>query len=144
MRYLLLTIMMSLSLSLYASDEVVVKQSSGETSWAISSIKEISFDGNGVKLLFADDTSVYYSKETLSMLKFNVATSDIEELNDTPQISIAGNILFIPNNTGDIKIFSLAGVLVIQAKGSQVDISALSDGAYIVQAGCLTSKIIKK
>ena len=144
MRYFLLTIMMSLSLSLFAGDEVVVKQSSGETTWAISSIKEISFDGNGVKLLFTDDTSVYYSKETLSMLKFNVITSGIEELNDTPQISIAGNVLSIPNNTGVIKIFSLAGVLVMQANGSQVDISGLSDGAYIVQAGCLTSKIIKK
>ena len=136
--------LLSLSCTLYAGNEIIVKQTSGETTWAISTIKEISFDGKGIKLLFSDDTSVYYNKETFNMLKFNVSLSGINELNNNQHISIAGNVLSIPNNTGEIKIFSLAGVLVMQAKGSQVDISGLSDGAYIVHAGCLTSKIIKK
>ncbi len=144
MRYLFISFLLFFSISLFANDEVIVKQTSGETSWAISSIKEISFDGNGVKLLFTDDTSVYYSKGTLTMLKFNVSTSGIENLNGIPQITITGNILTIPGNTNEIKIYSLAGVLVMKTKGTQIDISNLSDGAYIVQADCLTFKIIKK
>ena len=71
MRYYLITLFLALALSASASDEVVVVQSSGQVSWSISSIKDITFDGNGVKFSFNDNTSVYYDKGSLSMIKFN-------------------------------------------------------------------------
>ncbi len=144
MKLFFLTMLLCISMPIIASNEVIVKQTSGETSWTISSIKELSFDGNGVKFLFTDNTSVYYSKETLNILKFNVSISGIEHLNETKQISITGNILTISGNTNDIKFFSLDGQLVMQAKGSQVDISGLPNGAYIVKTDSLTTKIVKR
>lgn len=144
MKLFFLTMLLCISMPIIASNEVIVKQTSGETSWTISSIKELSFDGNGVKFLFTDNTSVYYSKETLNILKFNVSISGIEHLNETKQISITGNILTISGNTNDIKFFSLDGQLVMQVKGSQVDISGLPNGAYIVKTDSLTTKIVKR
>ena len=144
MKLFFLTMLLCISMPIIASNEVIVKQTSGETSWTISSIKELSFDGNGVKFLFTDNTSVYYSKETLNILKFNVSISGIEHLNETKQISITGNILTISGNTNDIKFFSLDGQLVMQAKGSQVDISGMPNGAYIVKTDSLTTKIVKR
>ena len=144
MKLFFFTMLLCISMPIIASNEVIVKQTSGETSWTISSIKELSFDGNGVKFLFTDNTSVYYSKETLNILKFNVSISGIEHLNETKQISITGNILTISGNTNDIKFFSLYGQLVMQAKGSQVDISGLPNGAYIVKTDSLTTKIVKR
>ena len=144
MKLFFLTMLLCISMPIIASNEVIVKQISGETSWTISSIKELSFDGNGVKFLFTDNTSVYYSKETLNILKFNVSISGIEHLNETKQISITGNILTISGNTNDINFFSLDGQLVMQAKGSQVDISGLPNGAYIVKTDSLTTKIVKR
>lgn len=144
MKFFFLTMLLCISMTIIASNEVIVKQTSGETSWTISSIKELSFDGNGVNFLFTDNTSVYYSKETLNILKFNVSISGIEHLNETKQISITGNILTISGNTNDIKFFSLDGQLVMQAKGSQVDISGLPNGAYIVKTDSLTTKIVKR
>lgn len=144
MKLFFLTMLLCISMPIIASNEVIVKQISGETSWTISSIKELSFDGNGVKFLFTDNTSVYYSKETLNILKFNVSISGIEHLNETKQISITGNILTISGNTNDINFFSLDGQLVMQAKGSQVDISGMPNGAYIVKTDSLTTKIVKR
>lgn len=144
MKLFFLTMLLCINMPIIASNEVIVKQTSGETSWTIASIKELSFDGNGVKFLFTDNTSVYYSKETLNILKFNVSISGIEHLNETKQISITGNILTISGNTNDIKFFSLDGQLVMQAKGSQVDISGLPNGAYIVKTDSLTTKIVKR
>lgn len=145
MRYYFLTLILSLSLSVSASDELVVEQTTGETSWTISSIKDITFDGNGVKISFNDNSSVYYAKEALNMLKFNVSTSGINGLDASAEnITVAGNIIIADGNEGEIKVFSLSGSIVAQGKGSKLDISNLNNGTYVVQAGSLISKIVKK
>ena len=43
MRYYLITLFLVIALSASASDEVVVVQSSGQVSWSISSLKDITF-----------------------------------------------------------------------------------------------------
>ena len=145
MRYYLITLFLALALSASASDEVVVVQSSGQVSWSISSIKDITFDGNGVKFSFNDNTSVYYDKGSLSMIKFDTTLSGINSINKSEQtISIADNCIIVEGNTSEIKVFSLSGAAVAQGKGPKLDISSLEKGTYIVQAGSLISKIIKK
>ena len=145
MRYYLITLFLALALSASASDEVVVIQSTGQTSWEISKIKELTFDGNGVKFSFNDNTSVYYDKGSLSMIKFDTTLSGINSINKSEQtISIADNCIIVEGNTSEIKVFSLSGAAVAQGKGPKLDISSLEKGTYIVQAGSLISKIIKK
>ena len=132
-------------MSAFAADEVVVIQSTGQTSWEISKIKELTFDGNGVKFSFNDNTSVYYDKGSLSMIKFDTTLSGINSINKSEQtISIADNCIIVEGNTSEIKVFSLSGAAVAQGKGPKLDISSLEKGTYIVQAGSLISKIIKK
>lgn len=145
MRYYLITLFLSLAMSAFAADEVVVIQSTGQTSWEISKIKELTFDGNGVKFSFNDNTSVYYDKGSLSMIKFDTTLSGINSINKSEQtISIADNCIIVEGNTSEIKVFSLSGAAVAQGKGPKLDISSLEKGTYIVQAGSLISKIIKK
>ena len=145
MRYYLITLFLVIALSASASDEVVVVQSSGQVSWSISSLKDITFDGNGVKFSFNDNTSVYYDKGSLSMIKFDTTLSGINSINKSEQtISIADNCIIVEGNTSEIKVFSLSGAAVAQGKGPKLDISSLEKGTYIVQAGSLISKIIKK
>ena len=145
MRYYLITLFLSLAMSAFAADEVVVIQSTGQTSWEISKIKELTFDGNGVKFSFNDNTSVYYDKGSLSMIKFDTTLSGINSINKSEQtISIADNCIIVEGNTSEIKVFSLSGAAVTQGKGPKLDISSLENGTYIVQAGSLISKIIKK
>ena len=111
----------------------------------ISKIKELTFDGNGVKFSFNDNTSVYYDKGSLSMIKFDTTLSGINSINKSEQtISIADNCIIVEGNTSEIKVFSLSGAAVAQGKGPKLDISSLEKGTYIVQAGSLISKIIKK
>lgn len=144
MRYFLISVLLFFSISLFANDELIVEQTSANTAWTISSIRELTFDGNGVNITFNDESSVYYSKETLTMIKFNVNTSGITDLNNTPRFSITENILTIPDNSDEIKIYSLSGSLVMQGKGSQLNISNLSSGAYLVQTDSITIKIVKQ
>lgn len=145
MRYYLITLFLSLAMSAFAADEVVVIQSTGQTSWEISKIKELTFDGNGVKFSFNDNTSVYYDKGSLSMIKFGTTLSGINSINKSEQtISIADNCIIVEGNTSEIKVFSLSGAAVAHGKGPKLDISSLENGTYIVQAGSLISKIIKK
>ena len=145
MRYYLITLFLSIAMSAFAADEVVVIQSTGQTSWEISKIKELTFDGNGVKFSFNDNTSVYYDKVSLSMIKFDTTLSGINSINKSEQtISIADNCIIVEGNTSEIKVFSLSGAAVAQGKGPKLDISSLEKGTYIVQAGSLISKIIKK
>lgn len=145
MRYYLITLFLSIAMSAFAADEVVVIQSTGQTSWEISKIKELTFDGNGVKFSFNDNTSVYYDKGSLSMIKFDTTLSGINSINKSEQtISIADNCIIVEGNTSEIKVFSLSGAAVAQGKGPKLDISSLEKGTYIVQAGSLISKIIKK
>ena len=144
MRYYLITLFLSLAMSAFAADEVVVIQSTGQTSWEISKIKELTFDGNGVKFSFNDNTSVYYDKGSLSMIKFDTTLSGINSINKSEQtISIADNCIIVEGFEGNITVYSLSGAAVAQGKGNKLDISNLEKGTYIVQAGGLISKIVK-
>lgn len=144
MRYSILTLLLSLSLSAVATDELIVCETSNETKWAITTIKELSFDGKGVKIMFNDETSVYYSNETLNMLKFNVTSSSgLNDLNERQNgISLNGNIINTTKDT-DIYVYSFSGRLLAHKKGSSLDISNLPNGAYIIKAGNSISKILK-
>lgn len=145
MRKYLLFIIASFALSAFASDEVVIVQPTGQVSWEIAKIKDLSFDGNGVKLSFNDNTSVYYEKGALSMIKFNTTLSGINSIDYTSQaISIAENCIVIEGFEGNITVYSLSGAAVAQGKGNKLDISNLEKGTYIVQAGSLISKIAKQ
>ncbi|MBQ7941156.1 MAG: T9SS type A sorting domain-containing protein [Muribaculaceae bacterium] len=145
MRKILFTLFLSLFLSVHAVDEITVKQTSGESSWTISLVRDITFDGNGVKVSFNDDTSLYFSKETFNMIQFNVESSVIDSIQSSEsKIFLEGNTLIASGNIGTIKVYSLDGTLATQVNGSSLDISNLSNGIFIIKAGNVTTKFIKR
>lgn len=144
MRYFVLTLFLSLSLTIFANEHLVVEQSTGETSWAISSIKDLTFDGKGVKFTFTDNTTIYYSAETLSLISFNGTISGIDAINAKQVIVVEGSYIVAEGNKNNIKVYSLNGTVVAQGIGEKLDISHLGNGTYIVQAGGLISKIVKQ
>lgn len=143
MRYLLLTLLLSFSLASFANEELVVEQATGKTAWTISTIKDLTFDGKGVKISFNDNTSVYYAAETLSMIHFNATASGVNAIEAGKSITVEGDCVVVNGYEGDIKVYSLAGAVVAQGKGARLDISHLNEGTYVVKAGSLISKIIK-
>ena len=146
MRKLILLLTLSLSLGFYAfaSDEIVVSQTTGNTTYSIAKVKEFTFDGKGVKITFSDNTSAYFDAGALSMISFNATASNVNLIEATQAIVMESNFIIVNGNKGDIKVYSLAGTIVAQGKGEKLDISHLNDGSYIVQARSLISKIIKR
>lgn len=144
MRKFLFLILFISFLSVSASDVLVVRQNDSDTSWTISTINEITFDGSGAKIIFTDGTSVYYAKENLKMLDFNISPSSINNIVVKNPFTIQNNIISADTNLKGIQVYSLNGTLVAQSSNNQLDISNLSAGSYIVKIGKQISKIIKK
>ena len=62
-----------------------------------------------------------------------------------PAIFFDGNNITVVGEVCDvINVYSLSGALIISGDGNRLDVSDLIEGAYVVQAGSLTSKIIKR
>lgn len=147
MRYFILTLLISFSLSATAVENLVVRQNSGDTQFSISTIKEITFDGTGAKISFNDGTSQSYAKGTLVSLRFNTGLSGVEDvaLEGEAAILYDGNVITVVGEDCDvINVYSLSGALVATGEGNELEVSELVKGAYVVQAGSLTTKIIKR
>lgn len=147
MRYFILTLLISFSLSATAVENLVVRQNTGDTRFSISTIKEITFDGTGAKISFNDGTSQSYAKGTLVSLRFNTELSGVEDvaLEGEAAILFDGNVITIVGEDCEvINVYSLSGALVATGEGNELEVSELVKGAYVVQAGSLTTKIIKR
>lgn len=148
MRYFILTLLISCALPLSAATEyLVVRQKTGDTSFSITTIKEITFDGTGAKIAFSDGTTQSYAKGALVSLRFNNGLSSIEgeSILAAPSILFDGEVITVVGIDCElITVYSLSGALVAIGEGNSLDVSELIEGAYVVQAGSLTSKIIKR
>lgn len=147
MRYFILTLLISFSLSATAVENLVVRQNTGDTQFSISTIKEITFDGTGAKISFNDGTSQSYAKGTLVSLRFNTELSGVEDvaLEGEAAILFDGNVItVVGEDCEEINVYSLSGALVATGEGNELEVSELVKGAYVVQAGSLTTKIIKR
>lgn len=148
MRFLSLTASLLIAISSFAAgNNMVVRQKSGDTSIALSSISRITFPtGGGVMISLTDGSSQSYTHENLYSLKFNSAsTSVIEQTGFTGNdaITFDGSIITVTSGNTGITVYSLDGQIVAAGITSQLDVTHLVSGVYIVKAGCLTAKIIK-
>lgn len=144
MRKFLFLILFISFLSVSASDVLVVRQNDSDTSWTISTINEITFDGSGAKIIFTDGTSVYYAKKDFNMLQFDITPSGINSVEAKKAFSIKNNVISVNAETSGIQVYSLNGTLVATSNSKSLNISNLSAGSYIVKADKLITKIVKK
>lgn len=139
---LFLIFMMLLCFPVFAADELYVRQNSGDTKISISSIKEITFPSGQVVVKMTDGSSKTYSSSSFVSLRFNGNIgSGVEDVVSENAIVYDGVVVKAPQ-TG-IMIYSTDGCLVMSSEESEVNISLLASGVYVVKAGCLTSKIVK-
>ena len=130
------------TLSMFAADELYVRQNSGDTRISIGSIKEITFPSGQVVVKMTDGSSKTYSSSSFVSLRFNGNIgSGVEDAVSENAIVYDGVVVKAPQ-TG-IMIYSTDGCLVMSSEESEVNISSLASGVYVVKAGCLTSKIVK-
>ena len=138
-----------MSLSLYAVDNVIVRQNTGDKSISISKISHISFpsDGSGVVMNFTDGTSEKYVRGSFVSLRFNGNISGIEEIwkdnQSGIQISADCSTISVSDVDKVIEVYSTTGALVVEGK-STLNISNLVSGTYIVKAGKEIIKIVKR
>lgn len=146
MRTCSFVLFLSLWLAAFADDKVVVTQTAKDVTYDVSTLKELVFDGKGVKILFADGDSVYFTTETLVKITFSAAPTSIGETNHVGRrvITLQGNVVAVSGEPCNIKVLSPTGKIVAQNHGISLDISALPGGVYVVQAGGLISKIVKR
>ena len=149
MRLIHLSLLLFMSLSLYAVDNVIVRQNTGDKSISISKISHISFpsDGSGVVMNFTDGTSEKYARGSFISLRFNGNVSGIEEIGVAEQTGLSFSLDYTTISCADenamIEVYSSTGALVVEGK-STLNISNLVSGTYIVKAGNEIIKIVKR
>lgn len=135
-------LMAIIGLSMFAADELYVRQTGGDTKISISSIKEITFPSGQVVVALNDGTSKTYSSSSFVSLRFNGNIgSGVENAMVEEAISFDGVVVKSPQ--AGIAVYSTDGRLVVASEDAQVNVSSLASGIYIVKSGSLTSKIAK-
>ena len=136
-------LIMLLGLPVFAADVIYVRQTTGDTQFSISNIKEITFPSGSVVMTMSDGSSKTYSSSTFVSLRFdgkiNVGVEGVED--GVNEIVYDGVIVKAPQE--GISVYSTDGRLVLSSEESIVDVSSLTSGVYIVKAGGLTSKNVK-
>lgn len=138
-----------MTLSINAVDNLIVRQSVGDKSISIASISHITFptDGSGVVVNFTDGTSETFARGSFVSLRFNGNLSGIDEIGNERQSGFIFNsdcsTISLADENVMIEVYNSAGSLVAEGKAS-LNISNLVSGTYIVKAGTLISKIVKR
>ena len=135
-------LMAIIGLSMYAADELYVRQTGGDTKISISSVKEITFPSGQVVVALNDGSSKTYNSSSFVSLRFNGNIgSGVENAMAEDAISFDGVV--VKSSQEGIAIYSADGRLVVASEGTEVNVSSLAGGIYIVKSGSLTSKIVK-
>lgn len=136
---------------LFASaNDLFVRQTTGDQNYAISTISHITFPayGSGVVLSFTDGTSKSFPRSMFVSLRFNgnISGADFVTSDDHNAIiyNNASAEIVVVGNECNIQVFATNGVVVAEGEGTSLDISNLLNGTYVVKAGSLTSKIVKR
>ncbi|MBQ3605565.1 MAG: T9SS type A sorting domain-containing protein [Muribaculaceae bacterium] len=136
-------LIMLLCLPVFAADIIYVRQKSGDTLLSISNIKEITFPSGSVVVSMTDGSSKTYSSSNFVSLRFNGnATVGIDGVEDGANGIVYDGVVVKAPQEG-ISIYSTDGRLVLSTEESELNVSSLANGIYIVKANGLTSKIVK-
>ncbi len=147
MRKFICLFMGVVALSMTASDYLYVRQKSGDAKIALSAINNITFpETGGVVINNTDGTTNTYADENLYSLRFNSNVSGVESVIENADVVIYndGDLITVNVEGIDIIVYALDGAIVAQGSNSSVEINHLQSGLYIVKAGCVTTKFVKK
>ena len=152
LRHLILGLMLLVCGSAFADSYayLTVTQGSGDTSYAVSSISRITFDASDMVLHLSDGKEARLPLSGLSKMFFSDQASAIATVGaPTQQITMKNGVLRVTAPQGSVvTVYDTNGKIVrtqtAQEAETEVNLSGVVNGVYIVKVGSEAKKILKK
>lgn len=155
-RYLLIAAL-SVAGSALAGDRIDVKTTAGSSSYEAESVEQIKFDDTGIVIVKSDSNGDTFPIGDVQAIVFSDGQGSVRTITAGGQS--AQLTAFVPRDgscltvfgwdsdeTAALKLYNASGSLVKQIdgwNGSQVDISELPHGVYVLNIGGKSAKIRK-
>lgn len=151
MRKYLILILLTLGLPLAATNLVITHQSGADLLQNVATIGKLVFVDNDLQLL--DKAGNLLATESIaSIRKITFRANDDTAVEDT---QLEDQIVIYPNPTHDLlmirgieaqtlRVYDMQGRMVHHANGTQIGVSHLSAGNYLLQIGTQVVQFIKK
>lgn len=155
-KYLLIATL-SVAGSAFAGDKIDVKTAAGSSSYEADGVEQIRFDDTGIVIVKSDSNGDTFPIGDVQAIVFSDGQGAVQSI--TAEGQSARLTAFIPRDgssltvfgwdsdeTASLKLYNASGSLVKQVdgwNGSQVDISDLPHGVYILNIGGKSAKIRK-
>ena len=138
-----LTLVLASASTASAFDALYVRQTTGDTKFAIADITEIAFLDEGVSVVTAGGANLY-GYDNFCSLRFNQEhTGGVESTFADVNYKFDGSMVAVPG-AASIEVYSFDGSKVLGVEGDKADVQLLSAGVYVVKAGNVAFKIVKR
>lgn len=148
LRILTASLLLAISSAIMADDYqyLTVTQANGETSFAVSDIRKITFDATNMVLHLSDDTTQSLPLAGLSKMFFSDGQTAIGTIETQSKMHFADGTLRATVAPGEaIALYNMRGEQVFSANHSGTySLAALTKGVYIVKVGSETKKVVNK
>ncbi|MDD7317265.1 MAG: T9SS type A sorting domain-containing protein [Prevotella sp.] len=154
----LLPLLPAMHLMAQSGNELVVKAKTGNTSYLLDNVRRIDLTGGNVGVVTTNAGVTTYAFEDVYSICFGLNTSGITTVtrsgeqkgklllhvtNNGSTVSVSG---WQAGKSSDVKFYNTSGSLVKELKqwsGSDIDITSLPKGVYIIKVGDKAAKFNK-
>jgi len=152
-RALFISVLLTIASTAMADDYAylnIAQSDGGETQFTVSQISKITFDAAHMNVALADGTMQQLPLAGLSKMFFSATPTGIATATLQPStIRTDGGVLHVSAPQGTVvTLYNMSGQAVhtITAQGddTQINVSGLTKGVYIVKVGLLTKKIMNR
>ena len=150
MKKLIFFIVLHCSVSAFATSIVITPQTGSNSAQDIAIIGKLTFENNQLQLLDKEG-NILASEPVDNIRKITFSESVPTALEDTKNTSI----FIYPNPTHDIliikgienqslRVYDLQGKMILHEHGTEVHVSHLATGTYLLQIGTQVVRFIKQ
>jgi len=151
-RTILAAMLLTISGTVFADDYAYlsIEQTSGVTSYSISSINKITFDESNMVLNLTNGTQQKLPLASLSRMFFQADPSGVTTIGaEKNAFSLRDGMLYANGQqSGSVTIYDANGKTVRTASAQELqnglNVSGLTKGVYIVKLGSQTKKFVNK
>lgn len=147
--------LLSMSYHAIAADVTVTPMSPDETSYFMTNLSKIAVDGfyESQSLVFYDEQGAVVAEKPVKVpTKITFGVNPQEGLAEVVESNTA--ISFYPNPSSDVihimglekpvtvQLYNLKGQLILSSQSSDIDVSHISAGSYVMQIGSQCFKVL--
>jgi len=128
---------------------LTISQTEGDADYAVSNISKITFDTQNMMVHLTDGSEAKLPLAGLSKMFFSNSSTGIATLTAPAQISLRSGVLRVNAPQGSIvTVYDMGGKAVRTVTATraetEVNLSGVQKGVYIVKVGSETKKIMNK